>query len=116
MSEQRIAADFIAEHNSGFERAQKSDYEALGEQLARRGIQIETITQKVAEYFVAVPSWGTGTGGTRFGRFPGRGEPRGIFDKLDDCSVINELSRATPNVSLHIPCCSPFTVVSGTIR
>ncbi len=69
----------------------------------RRGIEIDKITDKVASYFVAVPSWGTGTGGTRFGRFPGKGEPRGIFDKLDDCAVINELSRATPNVSLHIP-------------
>lgn len=103
MSEQRIAADFIAEHNSSYESALKSDYQALGEQLARRSIEIEKITEKVAKYFVAVPSWGTGTGGTRFGRFPGRGEPRGIFDKLDDCAVINELSRATPNVSLHIP-------------
>ncbi|WP_449415238.1 L-rhamnose catabolism isomerase [Ochrobactrum teleogrylli] len=103
MSEQRISADFIAEHNSGFENALNSDYQALGEQLSRRGIEIDTITDKVASYFVAVPSWGTGTGGTRFGRFPGKGEPRGIFDKLDDCAVINELSRATPNVSLHIP-------------
>lgn len=103
MSEQRIAADFIAEHNFSYESALKNDYQALGEQLARRGIEIEKITEKVAKYFVAVPSWGTGTGGTRFGRFPGRGEPRGIFDKLNDCAVINELSRATPNVSLHIP-------------
>lgn len=103
MSDQRISADFIAEHNSGFENALNSDYQALGEQLSRRGIEIDTITDKVASYFVAVPSWGTGTGGTRFGRFPGGGEPRGIFDKLDDCAVINELSRATPNVSLHIP-------------
>ncbi len=103
MSEQRIAADFIAEHNSGYEKVLNSDYEALGEQLARRGIEIDDVTDKVAHYFVAVPSWGTGTGGTRFGRFPGQGEPRGIFDKLDDCAVINELSRATPNVSLHIP-------------
>lgn len=103
MSEQRIAADFIAEHNFGYESPFKSDYQALGDHLARRGIEIEKITEKVAKYYVAVPSWGTGTGGTRFGRFPGRGEPRGIFDKLNDCAVINELSRATPNVSLHIP-------------
>ncbi|MBP0661815.1 rhamnose isomerase, partial [Mycobacterium tuberculosis] len=48
-------------------------------------------------------SWGVGTGGTRFARLPGQGEPRGIFDKLDDCAVIHQLSRATPNVSLHIP-------------
>lgn len=62
MSEQRIAADFIAEHNFGYEGALKSDYQALGEQLARRGIEIDKITEKVAKYFVAVPSWGTGTG------------------------------------------------------
>ncbi len=103
MSEQPIPADFIAEHNSGFETAHKRDYEALGDQLARRGFEIEKITEKVANYFVALPSWGTGTGGTRFGRFPGRGEPRGVFDKLDDCAVVNQLSRATPKVSLHIP-------------
>ena len=47
---------------------------------------------KVAAFGVAVPSWGVGTGGTRFARFPGTGEPRDIFDKLDDCAVIHELT------------------------
>ena len=42
-------------------------------------------------------------GGTRFARFPGEGEPRDIFDKLEDCGVIHTLTDATPNVSLHIP-------------
>ena len=81
----------------------KSDYGALGATLARRGVDIEAVTRKVSEFFVAVPSWGVGTGGTRFARFPGTGEPRGIFDKLDDCAVIQQLTRATPKVSLHIP-------------
>ncbi len=58
---------------------------------------------KVAAFGVAVPSWGVGTGGTRFARFPGPGEPRDIFDKLADCAVIQQLTRATPTVSLHIP-------------
>ena len=58
---------------------------------------------KVAAFAVAVPSWGVGTGGTRFARFPGAGEPRDIFDKLEDCAVIQQLTRATPTVSLHIP-------------
>ena len=35
--------------------------------------------------------------------FPGAGEPRNIFEKLEDCSTINQLVRATPAVSLHIP-------------
>ena len=45
----------------------------------------------------------SGTGGTRFARFPGTGEPRHIFDKIEDCSVIQQLTKATPTVSLHIP-------------
>lgn len=103
MSAIRISGEFIAEHNDGFKRNLKSDYDVLGDQLARRGIQIETITAKVETFFVAVPSWGTATGGTRFGRFPAGGEPRNVFDKLDDCAVIQQLTRTTPNVSLHIP-------------
>lgn len=103
MAELHISGDLIASENDKILTAQKSDYEALGARLNRQGVDIETITDKVAEFFVAVPSWGVGTGGTRFARFPGQGEPRGIFDKLDDCAVIQQLTRATPNVSLHIP-------------
>lgn len=103
MAEQHISGDLIASENDRRGAAQSSDFEALGAHLARRNIDIEAITAKVADFFVAVPSWGVGTGGTRFARFPGQGEPRGIFDKLDDCAVIHQLSRATPNVSLHIP-------------
>jgi len=83
--------------------ALRRDYESLGERLDRRGIAIDEIKRKVAAYGVAVPSWGVGTGGTRFARFPGKGEPRHIFDKLEDCAVIQQLTRATPTVSLHIP-------------
>ncbi|MBO6507592.1 MAG: L-rhamnose catabolism isomerase [Roseibium sp.] len=79
------------------------DYDTLGEQLDRRGIAIDEIKSRVSNYGVAIPSWGVGTGGTRFARFPGKGEPRNIFDKLEDCSVIHKLTRATPSVSLHIP-------------
>jgi len=103
MADPKIAADVVAKDNDKRAAALASDFAALGENLSRRGMDIEAVTKKVSEFFVAVPSWGVGTGGTRFARFPGAGEPRGIFDKLDDCSVINELTRATPNVSLHIP-------------
>lgn len=93
----------ILEANYAAEAALRSDYAALGEQLDRRGIAIEAVKARVAAFGVAVPSWGTGTGGTRFARFPGGGEPRDIFDKLDDCGVIHRLTGATPTVSLHIP-------------
>lgn len=98
-----ITSDIIVKSNDASLANLQSDYDALGEHLNRRGIDIQSIKSKVAKYGVAVPSWGVGTGGTRFARFPGAGEPRGIFDKLDDCGVIHQLTRATPSVSLHIP-------------
>lgn len=98
-----ISKDLITRENEAASAALNSDYNALGERLARNGIDIDAITATVASFGVAVPSWGVGTGGTRFARFPGAGEPRHIFDKLDDCGVINQLTGATPSVSLHIP-------------
>ncbi|MBT9372717.1 L-rhamnose catabolism isomerase [Rhizobium sp. CSW-27] len=103
MTDLKIAGDVIAAENDKRTAALTTDYTALGEKLARSNIDIEAVTRKVSEFFVAVPSWGVGTGGTRFARFPGLGEPRHIFDKLEDCSVIQQLTRATPTVSLHIP-------------
>ena len=98
-----IQSDIISASNEARAETLAADYSALGEYLDRRGIDIHAIKAKVASYGVAVPSWGVGTGGTRFARFPGPGEPRDIFDKLDDCGVIQQLTRATPSVSLHIP-------------
>ena len=98
-----IAADVVSAGNEAGETALRTDYAALGEQLQRRGIDIDRVLEKVEAFAVAIPSWGVGTGGTRFARFPGPGEPRDIFDKIEDCAVIQQLTRATPSVSLHIP-------------
>lgn len=94
---------FIADANSLVQRDLAADYSALGTILHRRGIDIDAITTAVANFGVAIPSWGVGTGGTRFARFPGKGEPRNVFEKLEDCAVIHSLTGATPTVSLHLP-------------
>ena len=99
----RIPQSLVSEENAKLTSALADDYGALGRQLARRGLDIESITSKVAAFAVAVPTWGVGTGGTRFARFPGTGEPRGIFEKLDDCATIQQLTRATPTCSPHFP-------------
>ncbi|HLH51290.1 MAG TPA: L-rhamnose catabolism isomerase [Roseiarcus sp.] len=98
-----ISADFIANHNARLEAATIEDYQALSRALARRGIDAEKLVEKVIAFGVAIPTWGVGTGGTRFARFPGPGEPRNIFEKIDDCAVIQQLARATPTISPHIP-------------
>ena len=102
-SNRPITADFIARENAPRAAVLNADYGALAAQLQRRGIDIEGITSAVQGFRVAIPSWGVGTGGTRFARFPGTGEPRNVFEKLEDCSVIHALSGATPTVSLHLP-------------
>jgi L-rhamnose isomerase / sugar isomerase len=98
-----IGADFIADHNARLEGAMSEDYHALSRSLARRGIDAESLVKKVMDFAVAIPTWGVGTGGTRFARFPGPGEPRNIFEKIDDCGAIQQLARATPTISPHIP-------------
>ena len=103
MPESIIDGALVEKENAAREEALRRDYDVLGEQLDRRGIAIDAIRDKAASFGVATPSWGVGTGGTRFARFPGEGEPRDIFDKLEDCAVIHQLTRATPTVSLHIP-------------
>jgi L-rhamnose isomerase/sugar isomerase len=98
-----ITDDFIFEHNKKAGTWLVEDYEFLGRQLRRRGIDIDDLTARALAFQVAVPSWGVGTGGTRFARFPGPGEPRGIYEKLEDCATIFKLVRSTSAVSLHIP-------------
>ena len=98
-----ISADVIADHNARLEAATSEDYDALKRALARRGIDAEALVQKVMAFGVAIPTWGVGTGGTRFARFPGPGEPRNVFEKIDDCGVIQQLARATPTISPHFP-------------
>ncbi len=98
-----IDEGFIAEQNKKARAWLDEDYEHLGRQLRRRGVEIEDLTARAQSFEVAVPSWGVGTGGTRFARFPGPGEPRGIYEKLEDCAAIFKLVRSTPAVSLHIP-------------
>lgn len=93
----------IQDANAAGLPALQADLDHLARQLTRRGVDIERLIERAMAFKVAVPSWGVGTGGTRFARFAMAGEPRNIFEKLEDCQVIFALTRATPGVSLHIP-------------
>ena len=98
-----ISDGFIAEQNQALESWLAEDYEHLSKVLQRRNVDAEKLVTLAQSFRVAVPSWGVGTGGTRFARFPGKGEPRNIHEKLEDCGTIFKLVRSTPAVSLHIP-------------
>ncbi|MBX5479444.1 MAG: sugar isomerase, partial [Pyrinomonas methylaliphatogenes] len=61
-----IDDEFIAKQNRKLEAELETDYAHLGEVLRRRGIDIEEVTKRAQAFRVALPSWGVGTGGTRF--------------------------------------------------
>src|SRR3954465_194443 len=98
-----IPDSFISEKNLEVKNWLAEDFDYLARKLSRRNVDIDQLVEKAERFRVAVPSWGVGTGGTRFARFPGAGEPRDIYEKLEDCSTIFKLVRSTPAVSLHIP-------------
>ena len=63
----------------------------------------EDIIQKLNAFNIAIPSWALGTGGTRFGRFSGGGEPRSLEEKIEDVGIIQALNKSSNAISLHIP-------------
>ena len=64
---------------------------------------VEDILQKLIDFQIAIPSWALGTGGTRFGRFAGGGEPRSLEEKIEDIGLLHKLNNSSGAISLHIP-------------
>ena len=98
-----LPPDTIARHNQDHQHVLDEDYQALSRALMRRGVDLAAVEKKLAAFSLALPSWGLGTGGTRFGRFPVAGTPTTIHEKLADAAVVQQLGRLTPRVSLHFP-------------
>ncbi|RXK49913.1 TIM barrel protein [Aquirufa rosea] len=61
------------------------------------------LISKLKDFQIAIPSWALGTGGTRFGRFSGGGEPRNLEEKIADVGLLHALNRSSGAISLHIP-------------
>jgi L-rhamnose isomerase/sugar isomerase len=73
------------------------------EHIAADLTNLDDVLDKLIAFNVAIPSWALGTGGTRFGRFGGGGEPRTLEEKIEDVGVIHALNRSSNSISLHIP-------------
>jgi len=73
------------------------------ESIAADMANIDDVLKKLGVFNIAIPSWALGTGGTRFGRFSGGGEPRSLEEKIEDVGVIHALNKSSNSISLHIP-------------
>jgi L-rhamnose isomerase/sugar isomerase len=63
----------------------------------------EGVIKKLMDFQVAIPSWALGSGGTRFGRFAGGGEPGTLEEKIEDIGLLHALNQSSGAISLHIP-------------
>jgi L-rhamnose isomerase/sugar isomerase len=98
-----VNKNIIEKNNKNFLKNQKKDFEYFQEKASRLNVDLDFLKKKIIDFKLALPSWGVGTGGTRFGRFPGIGEPTNIFEKIEDCAVVNDLTGSNPSISPHFP-------------
>jgi L-rhamnose isomerase/sugar isomerase len=95
----RLEKNQLAAHNNRQLKAHQRRFAFAKEDLK----DAEGIVSKLMAFQVAIPSWALGTGGTRFGRFSGPGEPGSLEQKLDDIGLLHALNASSGAVSLHIP-------------
>ena len=89
----------VEEHNEALRAEHQRKFEFATQDLAGK----KDILQKLVDFQVAIPSWALGTGGTRFGRFPGGGEPRSLEEKIEDIGLLHAFNKSSGAISLHIP-------------
>ncbi|MCJ8329622.1 MAG: sugar isomerase [Lentisphaeria bacterium] len=99
----RIDKNQVAELNAKAADGHTNDFNYIADKLTAKGHDVDSLLEKIGSLKIATPSWALGTGATRFGRFPGGGEPATIEQKIEDISVLADLSNQTDSVSLHIP-------------
>jgi len=86
-----------------YNQASMADHKRKFEFVAEGINNVEEILQKLIDFQVAIPSWALGTGGTRFGRFSGAGEPGNLEEKMEDVGLLHALNQSSGAISLHIP-------------
>ena len=99
----RISTDQIQHINRSKAADHQREFEFLAEALDGKGHDVPALLKRIQTLQIAIPSWALGTGGTRFGRFSGGGEPATLIQKIQDVGLLHALNRSSDAVSLHIP-------------
>ncbi|MVZ62298.1 TIM barrel protein [Sphingobacterium humi] len=95
----RLEKEQIEQHNKQLAAKHQRAFDYIAADVP----QVEEILKKLQAFQIAIPSWALGTGGTRFGRFSGKGEPGNLEQKIEDVGLLHALNRSSGAISLHIP-------------
>jgi L-rhamnose isomerase/sugar isomerase len=87
----RINKAIIDQHNEVNHKVHRQKFDFIKDQL----YNTEVLIQKLIDFNVAIPSWALGTGGTRFARFSGAGEPATLQDKMEDVGLIHAINNSS---------------------
>ena len=74
----------------------RQDYQALAEQLTRRGMDVDAIKDALKAQKIETPSWGYADSGTRFKVFNQAGAARTLEEKLADAAAGAQATPASP--------------------
>jgi L-rhamnose isomerase / sugar isomerase len=99
LQKMQISKSFIEQYNDDNLKAHQRKLDFSTSEIDNT----EAIIQQLVDFQIAIPSWALGTGGTRFGRFPGGGEPRSLEEKIEDVGLLHALNQSSGAISLHIP-------------
>ncbi|KKX51454.1 MULTISPECIES: TIM barrel protein [Sphingobacterium] len=89
----------IEKHNNKLEKKHNRAFEFISQDID----DVEELIAKLQKFQIGIPSWALGTGGTRFGRFSGPGEPGSLEQKFEDVGLLHALNKSSGAISLHIP-------------
>jgi L-rhamnose isomerase/sugar isomerase len=95
----QLTKNAIQEHNQNLLTDHKRKFDFIAADIR----ELNPVLQKLTDFQIAIPSWALGSGGTRFGRFPGGGEPRNLEEKIEDVGLLHALNQSSGAISLHIP-------------
>ncbi|WP_270088494.1 TIM barrel protein [Sphingobacterium sp. SYP-B4668] len=95
----RIEQKHIDQHNESLLYTHIRKFNFIKEDI----LNYELVLQKLMAFQIGIPSWALGTGGTRFGRFSGGGEPATLDQKIEDVGLLHALNKSSGAISLHIP-------------
>src|SRR5205809_1002744 len=95
----KITTDIIQRHNQSSLQSHQHKFDFIAAEIT----DVDAVIQKLIDFQIAIPSWALGTGGTRFGRFGGGGEPGDLEEKIEDIGLLHALNRSSGAISLHIP-------------
>src|SRR5450432_3257750 len=95
----QLSKQDIQEYNQQHVAGHKKQFDFIAQGVS----DLQSVIKKLMAFQIAIPSWALGTGGTRFGRFSGGGEPGNLEEKIEDVGLLHALNKSSGAISLHIP-------------